>query len=582
MPDVETLKPNGAVMTDLAGRRKALETRFPQWEPRTLGGFLDDCAAEFGDRPVVITDDRTITYSQAALQASELADGLHALGIRPGDHVGLLMANYAEFFPLKFAIAKAGAVAVPMNYLYRQEELAYVLGQSQVSALITMTGFSGLDYLEMLDCIVPGWDSPERGQHAAAPKLRNVIQLSTDGRERDGVLTVAGLARRGLENSGASSGISVNPNAAADIMYTSGSTGSPKGVLLTHDAELRTAYAAALTRAFEDGRRILFSLPCYHMFGYDEGILASMMVGGASIMLTKFTAEGYLSGIARHRATDILCVPTMTVALLEFPGRKDYDLSSLKAILSGSAPAPIWLWEQVATELGVTEIVTGYGMTETGGPMTLTFPEDRLELTATTVGRPQQAGVAGLADRGGDITRYAAVDPFTGEVLPDGETGELVSWGPTNMLGYWDKPEETAKALRGGGVYSGDLGRVRPDGYIEVTGRTKEMYKSGGELVMPKEIEELLSAHPQISQVYAVGVPDDRWGEIGCVCVVRAPGATITEEEVLGLCKEKLARFKVPKMVWFLDQEELPLTPTGKVQKFRLVQQATKRMGQKA
>jgi len=193
------------------------------------------------------------------------------------------------------------------------------------------------------------------------------------------------------------------------------------------------------------------------------------------------------------------------------------------------------------------------------------------------VGRPKLAGCAGVPERDA-ITLYKTVDPVTGADLPEHAEGELASLGPTNMLGFWNKPDETAAAMRDGWILSGDLGRVREDGYLEVTGRSKELYKSGGELVMPKEIEELLTAHPAISQVYAIGLPDERWGDAGCACVVRAPGYSISREEILGLCKEKLARFKVPKHVLFLGAADLPTTPTGKVQKFRLVKWAQQKI----
>jgi fatty-acyl-CoA synthase len=557
------------VTSDIERRRSLLRERFAEWVPRTLGDWLDHCAAQYPDRPFVITDDRTLTYAGTAQWADRLADGLAALGVRTGDRVGILLANYAEFAPLKFAVAKAGAVAIPFNYLYRSDELAYVLGQSQCSVLITMTGFSDLDYLAMLDQIAPGW---EAGHPAVLPALRHVVLLPVDGRDRAGVLTVAELGELGERHAGLAAG-TAKPDDVGDMLYTSGTTGSPKGVLVTHDAVQRTAYASALTRAFADGWRVLFSLPCYHMFGYVEGLLAVMTVGGAIIPQTSFDPVGYFEGIQRHQATDILCVPTMTVALLEHPRRPGYDLSSLRAVLSGAAPAPVWLWERVRAELGAGEIVTGYGMTECGGAMTLSLPEDDLVYTATTVGRPKLAGSAGVP--GADaITVYKTIDPVTGQDLPPYEEGELASRGPTSMLGFWGKPAETAAALRDGWVLSGDLGRVREDGYLEVTGRSKELYKSGGELVMPKEIEDLLSTCPGVSQVFAVGVPDERWGEAGCVCIVKSPGSGISAAAVLALCREKLAQFKVPKHVLFLPAADLPTTPTGKVQKFRLVQWA--------
>ena len=426
-------------------RRAALQARFPVWSPTTLDGLLDRCAAEYPDRPMVITDEQTITYSETARWSRRLGDVLASLGVRRGDRIGLLIANYLEFAPLKFAIARAGAAAIPFNYLYRAEELAYVLRQSRCNVLITMTGFAGLDYLGMLDEIAPGWAS---GVAAALPDLRAVVQLSTDGRAREGVLTTEDLSLLGDRRQGASDAAQTAPDDMGDILYTSGTTGSPKGVMVTHDAVQRTGYASALTRAFEDGRRVLFSLPCYHMFGYVEGLLAVMFVGGAIIPRTKFSPDDYFAGIETHRASDILCVPTMTVGLLEHPARTVRDLSSVFAVLSGAASAPIWLWEKVRDELGITEITTGYGMTECGGAMTMTLPDDPLERHSTTVGRVKMAGAAGLRDCDNAICHYRTTDPVTGAELPPGAEGELVSTGPTHMLGFWDKEAETATALR--------------------------------------------------------------------------------------------------------------------------------------
>lgn len=560
-------------------RRLALREAFSQWTPTTLHGRLDACALQYGSRPLVITDEVTLTYRDVAFESQRLAGGLRQLGIRRGDRVGLVMANNPEFVTLKFAIARAGAIAVPFNFLYRQDELAYVLADSGCRVLVTMTGFDGLDYLAMLDGFASGWDRPgfedrPYGPDDAVPELRHVVVLDTDGRTRPEVRSVADLAALGARHRGHGVTSHASPDDPADMLYTSGTTGTPKGVITTHDAVLRTAYASALTRAFDDGRRVLFSLPCYHMFGYVEGLLAVLYVGGAIIPLTAFRPERYFAGIERHRATDVLCVPTMAVAMVESPERSSFDLSSLTALLCGSAPAPGWLWPRIAEEFGVHEIVTGYGMTECGGAMTLTRPEDPLHVTTETAGRPKMAGAASVP--GSDaLVVYKTVDPVTGADLPVGEEGELVSRGPTVMLGFWNRPEQTAAALRGEWLHSGDLGTVGSDGYLRITGRSKELYKSGGELVMPREIEDLLARHDGISQVFAIGLVDDRWGEIGCAVIVLAPGATLTEADVVALCRQNLAKFKVPKRVVFVDADDLPKTPTGKVQKFKLVELVT-------
>ncbi len=562
-------------------RRTALAERFPVWQPVTLAQWLDRCADRYPDRPFVLTDSVTLTYRDVAEQSRALAAGLMALGVGVGDRVGMVMANFPEFVTVKLAIARAGAVAVPFNYLYRQSELGFVLADSGCRVLVTMTQFGALDYQEMLDGIVPGWDEPgfaaREDRRDTVPALRQVVVLDTGGLVRRTAMTVADLAACARAAQSASTP-EVAPGDPGDMLYTSGTTGSPKGVVVSHDAVLRTAYASALTRAYEDGRRILYSLPCYHMFGYVEGLLSAMFVGGAVILLPSFTAEGYFAGIERHRATDMLCVPTMAVAMVESPVRQRFDLSSLRALLCGSAPAPIWLWHQVRELFGIDEIVTGYGMTECGGAMTLTRPEDDLVLTSETVGRPKMAGAAGLSGSA-ELVEYRVVDPDTGRDVPAGVDGELLSAGPTVMLEYWNRPAETAATLRSGWLHSGDLGHIRPDGYLRVTGRSKELYKSGGELVMPREIEDVLAAHPGISQAFAIGLNDDRWGEIGCAVVVTAPGHELTEQDVLQLCRTSLARFKVPKRVVFYSADELPTTPTGKIQKFRLVREIMARNG---
>jgi len=550
----------------------ALAARYPTWVPATMDVRLADAAAQYHGRPYVLTDDIALSYHDVAARAERLARGLYGLGVRPGDRVALVMANHPDFVPLSFAVWRLGAALIPVNFLFKAEELAYVIGQSACRAVITMASFRGLDYLAALDRIMPGWP---RRQFEGFPSLAAIVVAGDT--ERDGVLTLVTLE---TSDSAPMPPSPARPDDAAVVMYTSGTTGLPKGVIQTHDNLARSAYGGAYHLAFEDGRRILTALPLYHAFALVQGMLAALFVGGALIPQLAFDPATTFTGIARHRASYLMLVPTMSVALLEHPDIERYDLSSLISVLAGAAPTPVWVWQKLKDRLGFKEVFTGYGMTELTSATTFTAPDDDLTMVATTVGRPIDAGIAGIPERGGEIAEYKAVDPLTGDDLPVGAEGELCARGPIATSGYFAKPQETtALIMPGGWIRSGDLGRVRADGYLELTGRSKELYKSGGELVSPKEVEELLTGHPAVGQAFVVGVPDDRWGEIGCAWIVLSPGASSTAEELIDLARQNLARFKVPKHLFFLAAAELPTTPTGKVQKFRLIEMAKQRLG---
>lgn len=562
-------------LAPVAERRAALVARHPRWEDRTLDAFLAQAVAASPERPLVLTDDATWSYAEVAERAERYARGLRAQGVGPGDRVALVMANHPEFVPLAFAVWRLGASAIPVNFSFRAEELAYVVSQSACRVLVTMTTFRDLDYPAMLDAVAPGW---EAGHPERFPDLAAVVTFGPSG--RDGVLTLDELARRGAEDGAALPPSVADPHEPAVVMYTSGTTGLPKGVLQSHDNLLRCAYGSAYHRAYEDGRRVLFALPLYHAFALVEGLLAAMWVGGAVVPQLVFDPVATFSAVARHRPSEALFVPTMSVALVEHPAAADHDLSSLVAVLSGAAPTPVRVWQQLKDVFGLEEVFTGYGMTELSASTTITAPDAPLEVVERTVGIPKEAGPAGVAEYGGRICAYKTVDPYTGEDLPEGAEGELCARGPVATSGYFAKPEETAALLLPGGwVRSGDLGRVRPDGYLELTGRSKELYKTGGELVAPKEVEEVLTSHPAVAQAYVVGLPDDRWGEVGAAWVVLAPGASCDEEELVAYASARLAKFKRPRHVLFTTAADLPATATGKVQKFRLVEEAQKRLG---
>jgi fatty-acyl-CoA synthase len=478
----------------------------------------------------------------------------------------MVMANHPVAVPLLFAIWRIGAVAVPMNTLYRPAELEYAIREADCALLVVMESFGSRHYAEDLDGLVPGW---REGRNKTLPTLRSAIVLDEAGLES----TVRLSAKAGVDEIN----VPTDPHSLAVIMFTSGTTGFPKGVMQTHDNLLRAAYAGAYHQAFERGRRAVFSLPLYHSFGLVVGLLSGLIVGGGIVPLLKFDPDMILRAIARHRATFLMGVPTMTIALMEQAKVQEYDLSSLTAIHSAAAPTPSWVWRDIQQTLGCEEIFTSYGQTETTATIICTQPGDPIEVVASTQGKAVEAGVAGISEEEGRIAQFKTIDPETGEDLPWGSPGEICTRGPMNSLGYFRRPEESAKImLPGGWIRMGDLGQFRDDGNLFLTGRSKELYKSRGELVSPKELEQILTGHPAISQAFLIGMPDDRWGECGCAWIVPTPGRRIEPQEVINYLAERVARYKLPRDVWFIEDEMLPKTGTGKVQKNMLQKMAAR------
>jgi fatty-acyl-CoA synthase len=564
-----------AKVGSVAERQAALRDRFPQWRPMSLDQMLDTVADRHPDRPYVITDAFSWSYAEVKRRSDEVAAAMAACGVLPGDHVGVLMANYPEFVAVKFGIARAGAVAVPINFLNRRDELGYVIKQSDIVLLITMDCFRDLDYQRFLDELAPGWERQGGGE--AFPRLKNVVVFANSGdAPRPNVTTLERFCAR----AGSFGGIN-HPGARAnsDIIYTSGTTGSPKGVMLTHDMMLRTAFGSAYARAFEDGRRITFSLPMYHVYGYVEGLLAALFVGGAVIPQLKFDAADTLRAIEHHRATDALLIPTMTLALLDEIRKTPWDLGSLRAVISSGGRSPAYIWRQIFDLMKPEELTTGYGMTEVTASSTVTRPDDPIERLLSTNGRMRDVGPAGDSGVNGRLVVYRVVDPESGETLPADAVGELQARGLGVTAGYYNKPVETAAVFtQDGWLRTGDLGRIDGDDYITLVGRLKESYRCGGEQVLPSEIEDLLVTHPAVLQAHVVPVADERMGEVGVACVVLREFPVATPEELIDFCAQRLARFKVPRHVVPIRVEEIPVTPSGRARKFLLAQQMVERL----
>jgi fatty-acyl-CoA synthase len=565
---------------DVDAARAALEARHPAWVPRTLHASLDAVAAEHPERPAVIADDRTVTYAGLAGWSARIARGLVAAGVAPGDRVALALPNVPTLVAAVHAISRAGAVAVPLNPRLQPRELEQLLSQSGATALLAVARFRDASIAGALDLFAPGWERAAGGEWL--PALGTVV-LVDDGDDAAGTRPAAirldAFERdpdAGLDAELARRDAAIDPaRDAAAVFSTSGTTGRPRGVVLTHDMLLRSAYGSAYTRAFEDGRRILFALPLHHVFAYVEGMLAAPFVAGAIVPRVVFDPVDTLEAVQRHRVAEVLMVPTMSLAVVEAAAGASYDTGSLHAVMSAAAACPARLWHQLVETLGVTELVTGYGMTETSAATTFTLPGDPIELLVETVGRPKPGGVAGDPALGGLLSAYRTIDRETGAVLPDGAEGELVATGPIVTREYVGPPDANAASFDGDGwLRSGDLGRVRPDGYLELTGRGKDVYKCGGEQVMPQEVEAVLAELEAVEQAHVVGLPDERMGEIGCAFVVAADGHAPTAEALHVHCRDRLSRFKVPAHVLFCAADELPLTESGKVQRFVLAERA--------
>lgn len=557
-------------------RQQALAARFTPWSAVTLHDVLDRAEREYPERPFVVTDDTTLSYADVAAWSRRLATGLAAHGVAAGDRVALLMANYPEFIAIKYAISRIGAVAVPINIFNRQAELSYLLGQSGARLLVTMDRFRDLDYLAMLDALAPGWASDDGGSHF--PCLKHVIVFQAEG---------AGAPAGGMDfaclddDAGATTTFApVDPSVLCDIIYTSGTTGDPKGVELTHDMLTRTAFGSAYARAFEDGHRIIFSLPMFHVFGYVEALLAVPYVGGAIVPQLKFDAVATLDAIERHQPTDALLIPAMTLAVLDVARSRAGKRYAMRCALASGGRAPQRIWQDIYDVLGVEEITTGYGMTETTASTTVTRPDDPLARIMTTNGRMRDVGPAGAGHPGNRLVQYRVVDPATGIDLPFGVLGELEAKGPGVTRGYFNKPRETAAAFTPDGwLRTGDLGLIDSEGYIKLVGRTKESYRCGGEQVLPSEIESLLTSHPDVLQAHVVPMPDERMGEIGVAFIVPRSSKTPDIAALGQLARDNLARFKVPRHFIVIAEGDVPVTPSGRPRKFLLTQLAIKELG---
>jgi fatty-acyl-CoA synthase len=544
----------------------------PWVEGKTIGDVLvaTIAAHEANDALVFPQLDLRLSYREFGERVEDAARGLLALGIQPGEHVAVWATNIPQWVLLQFATARIGAVLVTINPAYRAHELKYVLGQCDAVALFLVDQFKSSDYFAMLREVCPQLASAEPGRLAAAqfPKLRWIVALRGTGLE--GSISWDEMCRRGQSIDAdavdrAASGL--RHTDAINIQYTSGTTGFPKAAMLTHRNLLLNTFYVGQCLRLTDRDRICIPVPFYHCFGCVLGTICAVVYGATMVIPAEsFDPTTTLVAVECERATALYGVPTMFIAELHEPSRKGRDLTSLRTGIMAGSPCPIETMRAVVNDLGCREITIGYGQTEASPIITQTRTDDPLNMRVETVGRP----IPGVEAR--------VIDPLTGDVLPDNRQGELCARGHVVMLGYYKNPEATRAAIDADGwLHTGDLAVRLANGYYKITGRIKDMVIRGGENIYPREIEEFLFTHPAVEQAAVVGLPDRKYGEELCAWIKLKQGAATDEQEIRDFCRAKLAHFKIPRYVRFV--ETFPQTVTGKIQKFQIREQMCRDLG---
>jgi fatty-acyl-CoA synthase len=530
-----------------------------------LGDVLARQAAQRPDRPALIYPELGLrwTFQQLEEQAQTCARGLASLGIGKGERVALWSTNLPEWVVLFFGLAKIGAVMVTVNTLLRKHELEYLLSQSESCTVILSPGFRDVDYAETLYEIVPELrnHNPEAPLHSVKlPSLRRVVFLGEDA--PGGMISYQQVHRLGKEApADLLNRVALAVHEVINIQYTSGTTGFPKGAMLSHHNIVHNGHWIGHTQRFCSEDRVCLPVPFFHCFGCVLGILGAYTWGAAIVPLTSFDPEKVLHAVASARCTALYGVPTMYIAELEHPSFGNYDLSSLRTGIMSGAPCPESLMRRVIDDMHLPEITIAYGLTEASPVVTMTEIDDDITRRTQTVGKPLRGAEVRIVDRD------------TGEPIPCGETGELWVRGYLVMKGYYNEPEATREAITDDGwLRTGDLASQDTDGYLKIRGRKKEMMIRGGENIYPREVEEFLRSHPKISDVAVYGVPHWKFGEEVAAAIRLKQGASATPEEIAAFCKGQIASFKIPKYIQFVS--EFPQTASGKLQKYKLQERA--------
>ena len=526
----------------------------------TIGEHLDRIVAIDPDHPALIMPHQDIrwSYAQFAAEVGRLATGLLALGIEPGDRVGIWSPNRYEWVLTQFATAKLGAIMVCLNPAYRLYELEYALNKVGCRAIITAEAFKTSHYIAMLQELAPELEkcSPGALRSTKLPALEFVIRMG-EGRT-PGMLNFEEVCRLGGAAEQARLEVlvdEIDPASPVNIQFTSGTTGMPKGATLSHTNILNNAYFAGRTMNLSARDRLCIPVPMYHCFGMVLGTLLCVAHGATMVLPCEaFEPRVVLKAVQDEKCTALHGVPTMFIAELDTPDFSDFELGSLRTGIIAGSTCPIELMKRLIAEMDLKEIVIGYGQTECSPIDTMTAIDDPFEARVTTVGRAHTNWEIKICREDGST---AAV----------GETGEVCARGYGVMQGYWEDREKTAETIDPQGwLHSGDLGEMDEQGYVKITGRIKDMIIRGGENVYPREIEEFLYTHPDIQEVQVFGVPDARYGEQVAAWVQLRDGSQVSEEDIRAFCSGQITHFKIPKYIKLVN--EFPMTVTGKMQKF--------------
>ena len=540
---------------------------------RTIGDLLDEIAGEFATNEALVStfENRRFTYAQFLDEVNRVARALMALGVQKGERVGIWSTNCVAWVLAQFATAKMGAILVNMNPAYRRHELEFALQQSEGNVLISGEGFKETDYAALLRQLIPELNRADPRQDLRAEKFPHLRRLVFSGAgSQHGLLDwneLLSLADRVTPEALAERQASLDFDDVINIQYTSGTTGFPKGAMLTHHNILNNGFWVGERMRLTHRDRLCIPVPFYHCFGMVLGNLACVTHGATMVIpAPHFSPLQTLQAVAQERCTALHGVPTMFIAELDHPQFPAFDLSTLRTGIMAGAPCPIEVMKRVMDQMHCREITIACGMTETSPVCNMTEVDDPIELRVSTVGKvmPHQ--------------EQKIIDPATGRILPRGQHGELCYRGYHVMRGYYNNADGTRQTIDASGwLHGGDLAVMDERGYVKITGRLKDMICRGGEKVFPREVEEFLFTHPKIAEAYVIGVPDAYYGEQVMAWIKPKDGARLTEAEVHEFCRGQIMEYKIPHYLKFVT--EFPATVTGKIQKYRMREISTAELG---